>query len=361
MARPNSSERIYQQLFSRIESGEYPYNSFLPSEHELALELNVSRNTIRKAILHLANENAVKKSQGRQSRVTYWSGGKAVQQQNLAWISYLKPQMLFSNQIYFEMFKIMVERARLYGYGIHFFDIDCQKDWDPAPLQETPWQGIFAVGLSPQLIGRENMEKLRAIPNLISIDETDDCPGENIISIDNYRSARLMTDYLISCGARKLGFLNDSIQSGLPFRERQRGFTDAVNAAGCASGVSAIVDLPPYSYFLIQMQKTIEVLQQHPEIDCWFCANDTLATLALSALDAMKIPTPGKVMVAGFDGVYTSQIIPPRLTTLVQPLREVVDAALKLAINPRPEAPAVLKFTGRIFHGDTTRQPSAQG
>ena len=138
MARPNSSERIYQQLFSRIESGEYPYNSFLPSEHELALELNVSRNTIRKAILHLANENAVKKSQGRQSRVTYWSGGKAVQQQNLAWISYLKPQMLFSNQIYFEMFKIMVERARLYGYGIHFFDIDCQKDWDPAPLQETP-------------------------------------------------------------------------------------------------------------------------------------------------------------------------------------------------------------------------------
>ena len=32
MARPNSSEWIYQQIFSRIESGEYPYNSFLPSE-----------------------------------------------------------------------------------------------------------------------------------------------------------------------------------------------------------------------------------------------------------------------------------------------------------------------------------------
>ncbi|MBE6379616.1 MAG: GntR family transcriptional regulator [Lentisphaerae bacterium] len=361
MARPNSSERIYQQIFSRIESGEYPYNSFLPSEQELARELNVSRNTIRKAILRLANENAVKKSQGRQSRVTYWSGGKNFQQQNLAWISYMKPQMLFSNQIYFEMFKIMVEMARVYGYGIHFFDIDRAGDWDPARLNEVSWHGIFAVGLSPQLIGRENVAKLRAIPNLISIDETDDCPGKNIVTIDNYRSARLMTEYLISCGARNLGFLNDSIQRGLPFRERERGFADAIAAADGCSGVSVILDLPPYSYFTVQIQKMIELLQQHPEVDCWFCANDNLATLALSALDAMNISTPGQVMIAGFDGVYTSQNIYPRLTTLVQPLREVVDAALKLAIDPRPAAPAVLKFTGRIFHGDTTRPPQGQG
>ena len=357
MARPNSSEWIYQQIFSRIESGEYPYNSFLPSEQELALQLNVSRNTIRKAVLRLANENIIQKNQGRQSRVTYWSEGKVTNQQNLAWISYMKPQMLFSNQIYFELFKIMVEMARAYGYGIHFFDINNQSDWDPGRLNSMSWQGIFAVGLSPQLIGRENVEKLRKIPNLISIDETDDCPGESIVSIDNYRSAKLMTEYLISCGAKKLGFLNNSIQSGLPFRERERGFMDALNAAGFSSGVSAIVDFPPYSYFPTQMQKMIEILRQYPDVDCWFCANDNLATLALAALDAMKIPTPEKVMVAGFDGVYTSQNISPRLTTLVQPLREVADAALKLAINPRPAVPSALKFTGRIFHGDTTLPP----
>lgn len=358
MARPNCSEHIYQQIFSRIESGEYSYNSFLPSEQELAADLNVSRNTIRKAVLRLANENIITKSQGRQSRVIYHSCGKKVLENNLAWISYMKPQMLFANQIYFEMFKLMVEQARLYGYGIHFFDINSKHDWDSARLNNMSWQGIFAVGLSPQLIGRENVEKLRKIPGLISIDETDDCPGENIVSIDNYRSARLMTDYLISCGAGKLGFLNNSIQSGLPFRERERGFMDALKNSGCQPGVSVIVDLPPYSYYSVQIQKTIEILRQYPDVDCWFCASDILATLTLAALDAMKIAIPGKVMVAGFDGVYASQNISPRLTTLVQPLREVADAALKLAINPRPSAPAVLKFTGHIFHGDTTRLPA---
>jgi DNA-binding LacI/PurR family transcriptional regulator len=360
MARPNCSEHIYQQIFSRIESGEYSYNSFLPSEQELAADLNVSRNTIRKAVSRLANENIITKSQGRQSRVIYQSCGKKVLENNLAWISYMKPQMLFANQIYFEMFKLMVEMARLYGYGIHFFDINSKDDWDPACLDVMPWKGIFAVGLSPQLIGRENAEKLRKIPNLISIDENDDSPGENIVSIDNYRSAKLMTEYLINCGARKLGFLNNSIQSGLPFRERERGFYDGVNSVKNCTGVSAVVDLPPYSYYLVQIQKTIEILRQHPEVDCWFCATDGLATLALSALNTMNYNIPNDIMVAGFDGVYSSQHISPRLTTLMQPLREVVDAALKLAIDPRPAAPVVLKFTGRIFQGDTTRQPHSR-
>jgi DNA-binding FadR family transcriptional regulator len=58
-------------LFARIQSGEYPSDSRLPSERALAAELGVSRNTVREALDVLETRKMIRRRQGSGSFVTF--------------------------------------------------------------------------------------------------------------------------------------------------------------------------------------------------------------------------------------------------------------------------------------------------
>jgi DNA-binding FadR family transcriptional regulator len=60
-------------LFARIQSGEYPSDSRLPSERALAAELGVSRNTVREALDVLETRKMIRRRQGSGSFVIYQS------------------------------------------------------------------------------------------------------------------------------------------------------------------------------------------------------------------------------------------------------------------------------------------------
>lgn len=64
---------VVNKLFVRIQSGEYPPDSRLPSERALAAELGVSRNTVREALDVLESREMIRRRQGSGSFVTYHS------------------------------------------------------------------------------------------------------------------------------------------------------------------------------------------------------------------------------------------------------------------------------------------------
>ena len=65
----NKFFKIYLELREKIEHRQYRSNSLLPSENELAREYNVSRETIRKALLLLLENGYIHKIQGKGSIV----------------------------------------------------------------------------------------------------------------------------------------------------------------------------------------------------------------------------------------------------------------------------------------------------
>lgn len=81
-------QTIADQIISRIYEGEYPMNSFLPSENELAEEFHVTRTTIRKVLSLLKHQGTIKSYQGRgykvqslfweQSLLKFYSFGKSI-------------------------------------------------------------------------------------------------------------------------------------------------------------------------------------------------------------------------------------------------------------------------------------------
>lgn len=57
--------KIYKDLKTKIEAGEYEFQELLPSENNLILTYNCSRNTIRRAIGTLVNDGYVQTQQGK--------------------------------------------------------------------------------------------------------------------------------------------------------------------------------------------------------------------------------------------------------------------------------------------------------
>src|SRR5436190_13257354 len=57
-------DRVFDQLLERIRSGNYPPDSRLPGEHELAAMLGVSRPVIRDALARLRDQGMVYARQG---------------------------------------------------------------------------------------------------------------------------------------------------------------------------------------------------------------------------------------------------------------------------------------------------------
>ena len=62
---------IYKELKADIESERLPYQSLMPSENQLIIRFDCSRNTVRRAIAMLAEEGYVQPMHGRGVRVIY--------------------------------------------------------------------------------------------------------------------------------------------------------------------------------------------------------------------------------------------------------------------------------------------------
>jgi len=74
---PSTVRVIAETLFARINSEQYPAESRLPAERNLAAELGVARNTVREALDLLEARRVISRRAGSGSFVTYRSGQTA--------------------------------------------------------------------------------------------------------------------------------------------------------------------------------------------------------------------------------------------------------------------------------------------
>jgi DNA-binding LacI/PurR family transcriptional regulator len=107
-------------------------------------------------------------------------------------------------------------------------------------------------------------------------------------------------------------------------RDRLRGFLDGMAAHGCA-------DVPWIEGFFTQDSGSAameRLLDEHPDLDGVFAANDLMAAGAITVLHERGRAVPEDVAVVGFDDNRLAQLSRPPLTTLHLP---VEDMAVQMA------------------------------
>lgn len=172
-------------------------------------------------------------------------------------------------------------------------------------------------------------------------------PGSGLrmpsVAADDREGARQMTEYLRSCGCRRIATVAGP-QDTAGGVQRLAGYRDVL---GPRVPAGRIVRAGDYS---IAAGRTAmaELLAGCPQLDAVFVASDLLAVGALEVLHEAGRRVPEDVRVGGFDDSVLATATRPQLTTVRQPLEQVAVEMVEVlgqAIAGRPVSSRVLPTT----------------
>ncbi|MEE6280204.1 LacI family DNA-binding transcriptional regulator [Georgenia sp. MJ170] len=186
--------------------------------------------------------------------------------------------------------------------------------------------GLIYAGMN-----RTNRELRQAIagglPTVILDEDIElgDDVAVSTVTVDNYAGAYQATRYLTTLGHRRIAHIGGP--AGLPTSlERTRGYRDAMGAAGLEVDPGLIFHGPYTERFGASVLS--HLMTSAPAPTAVFVASDIVAIGLLGGADLQGVSIPRDLSVVGCDGIRTGEWVNPRLTTLVQPVRELATEAM---------------------------------
>ncbi len=182
-------------------------------------------------------------------------------------------------------------------------------------------------------------------------------PPVSFVAIDNEQGGFEATKYLIELGHKKIAHITGDLNTQCA-QERLAGFRKALKEAN--------ITLPGHfiqegNFSRVQARKAIDFLfQQKLRPTAVFCASDDMAYEVVLYFLEKKIKVPEEVSVVGFDNNPQYLYGPLTLTTIEQPLGEMVKKGLKILeenINSKSKLIITKVLPTRLIVGDSTSYP----
>ena len=219
-------------------------------------------------------------------------------------------------------------------------------------LQGQLFDGFLLIGDMPSY--RDAARKLKNLDKpFVSVAAGTDV-GAPLVHTDEARGIKLILDYLIGLGHRRIAFMGSLAWPLMP--ERLQLFRQYLTECGLAipdNYISAIDCFPyqPEEFDSLEtlhraaIQHAKSLLQQANPPTVIFCAADAFALGALKGAHQLGLDVPRDVSVTSFDGTDGTFACQPELTTLRRPIKKVAAEAidLLLALINSPDDPALQK------------------
>jgi len=217
-------------------------------------------------------------------------------------------------------------------------------DWHKEYEDSRKADGLILLGYGDYLLYRERLERLTEQgTHFVRWGAVE--PGQPGLSIgsDNVQGGYEAARHLLKLGRRQLAFLG-GISRGCPeFRDRYRGFQQAL--AEVNAPVSAALQVDAISTEQAGYAAVGELLARGAQFDAIVGASDLIALGAMQALQECRIAVPADVAVVGFDDIPAAGLVNPPLTTIAQNTRlagEVLVETVLSRIRDEPTEARVL-------------------
>lgn len=139
--------------------------------------------------------------------------------------------------------------------------------------------------------------------------------GLSVVAIDNYMGGRLATEHLLEQGYRHIGHVAGPLD-WWEARQRKTGWLDALADAGVSVSEHHWTE---GTWSSKSGERAIhQLLDQYPEMDAVFVANDQMALSVSQVACRMGLKIPHDLAVVGFDGIPDAAYFWPPLTTVHQ-------------------------------------------
>jgi LacI family transcriptional regulator len=152
----------------------------------------------------------------------------------------------------------------------------------------------------------------------------------NSVCVDNYEGVRMVLEHLASQGHKRVGYI-----AGNPNSADGPERTQAYKALYKKMGLDQDEELIVQGDFTFESgeREAPKLLDLKKPPTAIFAASDYMAIGAMRVIKERGLSIPGDIAVMGFDNTLEAAYVEPALTTIRQPLQEMGEKAVDLAIR----------------------------
>ena len=193
---------------------------------------------------------------------------------------------------------------------------------------------------------------------LVRIAPGDELDADNRIVTNDREASRAMTEYLLSLGHERIGFVIGN-RTHKAVLSRYEGFVDALRAQGREPDTGLVAQGD--NSFASGIDCGRQLLAADPPPTAIFASNDDMAAGVMKVAHEMGLAIPQQLSVAGFDDVPLAAQVWPGLTTVRQPIQAMASRATELLLAQINQAPEAIErmLPARLITRDSTGRISA--
>ena len=351
MAEFSKHRQLSGHLRNEIASGRYAAWARLPSEPQLAGEFGLSRPTVSRALLDLANEGLIERRAGSGTYVC--PNPRAAVAVSTRQIGLLIPG-LGHTEIFELICGELASLARVANYSLLWggsthpgHDADASLGHAEELCRHFIERRASGVFFAPyelvsekESANRRLAEMLRqaGIPVVLLDRDLHSFPNRSdfdLVGVDNVAGGYLLAEHLVKLGCRQLRFVARP-HSAPTVDARVAGVREALARYRLENDPGWIQIGDPAS------TKFVRQITAGRQADAFICANDETAAILMRTLASIGLKVAHDIRVVGFDDAKYATLVSPPLTTVHQPCREIAAAAFRTMLSHinEPSLPA---------------------
>lgn len=242
-----------------------------------------------------------------------------------------------TNPFYPEVMTRLTADLQVLGMNVMLVAANAPEKVDDAVHLMLTYQPDLVIILAAALSSRAVQECSEVGSPCIFFNRLSGDAAEHGVTCDNVAGGNNIADYLIDLGHTRLLYVS-AFPGASTNVERERGFRERAIERGLAPPM--IIDAGSFSYeagFAAALR--ITELPERPE--AVFCANDIVAIGFIEGVRTLGLSVPDDISVVGFDDIAMAAWPQHSLTTVRQPIEEMLAVTVEFArkLSSAPEAP----------------------
>jgi DNA-binding LacI/PurR family transcriptional regulator len=236
----------------------------------------------------------------------------------------------FENPAFIEVFDLITRELQAKGYRCLLENLTekCEPEAVLDRLLQYRVDGVLFISSVLPTIFAEVCARAK-LPAAIMFGRANTNGPINIVTADNSGGGKLGADLLLAKGYRNIAFLGGPADATTTI-DRKQSVIDTLAAQGHT--LSVVEHCSSYSYDAGR-QKSRELLQNNPNIDAIFCGDDILAIATLDSARELGKRCPEELGILGFNDILMASWGAYNLTTIQQPIQQMVLAAVDIIIS----------------------------
>ncbi|MGX9355343.1 LacI family DNA-binding transcriptional regulator [Roseobacteraceae bacterium S113] len=259
----------------------------------------------------------------------------------------------FRNPIFLEVFDLFTRGLQERGLRPLLVNLSDERDPEQsvAMLREYSVDGVVVASstLSPEF-ARSFADA--GMPVVHAFGRKAAAPQVHVVGIDNGACGEMAARALIAAGHRRIAMLAGPA-AATSTQDRLAGF---LRVASAEDGLTITHSFARDYAFEAGRAEMRRLLSEGPPAQAYFCGDDVLTMGALSALRDAGLRVPEDVALIGLNDMAMAQWESFALTTIHQPIPEIVEACMDLMehlLETPDEPPRCHTFACHVIHRDT--------